>query len=78
MYKDKDLEWIREMYSKHNILVVKLSGKWFAKMLHKLRRPQKHDAVNDAMHVLLDTYIRMYVDGQPFAEKRKKRRKSVA
>lgn len=61
---DKDLGWIREMHAKHNIMVVKLTGKWLARLLDKLKNPQKHDAVNRNMHTLLDTYSRLYIDGQ--------------
>lgn len=61
---DKDLGWIREMYSKHNILVIKITAKWLARLLDKLKNPQKHDAVNRNMHTLLDTYARLYIEGQ--------------
>jgi hypothetical protein len=75
VYADKDLQWIREMYSTDKkILVVKLCGRWFAKMLDRLRNPQKHDAVNDAIHNILDTYTRLYIEGQSLPKKRRKKR----
>lgn len=64
LYANKDVEWVRELYDKHHVLVIKLTGKFFCSLLGKLRNPQKHDAVNDAVHRLLDTYTRLYTVGQ--------------
>ena len=74
VYADKDLGWIREMYEKHDKLVIKLCGKWFARMLDRLRNPQKHDAVNVALHKLLDTYSRLYIEGQTASKNKSKNR----
>ncbi|HET7307228.1 MAG TPA: ATP-binding protein [Gammaproteobacteria bacterium] len=77
LYAQRDVEWVREMYSNHQVLIVKLTGKFFCKLLHKLRDPQKHDAVNDSLHRLLDTYTRLYLAGQTMSDvqKRKGKRK---
>ena len=59
-----DLDRVRDIYHQQDKLIVKLTGKFFCRLLRKLRNPQKHDAVNDAIHKILDTYTRMYVLGQ--------------
>ncbi|MEX0899851.1 MAG: ATP-binding protein [Gammaproteobacteria bacterium] len=64
LYAKKDVEWVRDLYAQHRILVVKLTGQYLSKLLDKLRNPQKHDAVNDAIHKVLDTYTRLYIAGQ--------------
>ena len=64
LYANRDVEWVREMYVSHKVLIIKLTGKYLCKLLHKLRNPQKHDAVNDALHKLLDVYVRLYLAGQ--------------
>jgi hypothetical protein len=61
--KDKELDWMREMYNRHGVLVVKLSGKYLCGLLSKLRNPQKHDAPDKSLNNLLDTYTRMYISG---------------
>ena len=64
LHKNKDVEWVRELYSSQKVLIVKLTGKYLASLLHKLRDPKKHDPVNDALHMLLDVYTRRYLVGQ--------------
>lgn len=68
LYANRDVEWVRHLYATHKVLVIKLTGKFLARLLHKLRNPQKHDAVNDAIHRLLDTYTRLYLDGQTMSQ----------
>ena len=74
LYSGKDVEWVREVYLAKEILVIKLTGKYLARLLGRLRNPAKHDAVNDAIHKLLDTYSRLYLAGQqkplPYKQKR--------
>ena len=78
LLKGKDVDWVRQMYSNHNVLIIKLTGKHLSKLLDKLRNPQKHDAVNNALHKLLDTYTRLYIEGQtsPSKGESKKRKRS--
>ncbi|MGH8521658.1 MAG: hypothetical protein ACREVK_03725 [Gammaproteobacteria bacterium] len=64
LYANKDVEWVREMYTNHRVLIIKLTAKFFTNLLQKLRNPQKHDTVNNALHRLLDTYTRLYLGGQ--------------
>lgn len=79
LYANKDVEWVREIYGAHKVLIIKLTAKYICKLLHKLRYPQKHDDVNNAIHKLLDTYTRLYIAGQTAVaqkQKRKRKRKS--
>jgi hypothetical protein len=64
LYANKDVEWVREIYANHRVLIIKLTGKFLSNLLDKLRNPQKHDAINNAVHRLLDTYTRLYIAGQ--------------
>ncbi len=80
LYANRDVEWVRELYLNHRVLVIKLTAKYLSGLLLKLRNPQKHDAVNNAIHRLLDTYTRLYIAGQPMStsaqkEKGKRRRR---
>lgn len=78
LHKGKDLDWVRDIYHEQNKLVVKLTGKYFCSLLRKLKNPQKHDSVNDAIHKVLDTYTRLYIEGQTkksVKRKKKKRRR---
>jgi len=61
--KGKELEWMREMYNSHKVLIIKLTGKYLTHLLSKLRNPQKHDAPDKALNSLLDTYTRLYISG---------------
>ena len=72
LYADKDVEWVRELYQVHEVLVIKLTGKYLCKLLDKLRNPQKHDAVNNDIHRLLDTYTRLYISGQTKPKRKQK------
>ena len=71
------LDMVRELYTRHNKLVVKLTGKYFCRLLRKLRTPAKHDVVNDDLHKVLDTYVRLYIHGGGAGQgaRRKKRRR---
>lgn len=77
LYSGRDVEWVRELYLSKNIIVIKLTGRYLARLLGRLKNPQKHDAVNDALHKLLDRYVRLYLAGQkmPMPTKVKGRRK---
>lgn len=70
-----DLEMVRELYLRQNKLVVKLTGKFFCKLLRKLRTPGKHDVVNDALHRVLDTYVRLYIRGGSGGRRRRKQKR---
>lgn len=59
--KHKELAWAQEIYHTQRKLIVKLSFKFLEKHLSKARSPQKHDAVNQEINKLLDTYFRQYL-----------------
>ena len=62
--KGKEVDWVRDIYSRHGVLVIKMTAEFLKKQLRKLESPQKHDAVDDSIHSILDTYSRLYVVGQ--------------
>lgn len=67
-----ELDWVREIKTQENKLIVRLSYKFFQRLLGKLRNPEKHDAVDHALSGVLDTYERMYLSQQStMAPKRK-------
>ena len=76
LYKGRDVDWVRDLYAQHQALVIKLTANFFQSQLSKLRSPGKHEAVDDSIHRLLDTYSRLYVAGQPTARRPRRRSKS--
>ena len=75
LYSGRDVNWVRDLHAKHGVLIIKLTAKFLIKLLGKLRKPQKHDAVNDAINRLLDIYTRLYTDGQSKPKRIKKKRR---
>jgi hypothetical protein len=73
--KGQDLEWFREVWTGHKVMIVKLSARFFMNLLSKLRSPQKHDAVDRQLNSLLDKYSRLYVSGQTPHEPRGARKR---
>lgn len=60
--RGKELDWAQELYfNQGKKIVIKLSAHYLTKHLSKLRSPQKHDAANNELNKLLDTYIRQYL-----------------
>ncbi|MBI3894333.1 MAG: ATP-binding protein [Acidobacteria bacterium] len=74
LYSKRDVEWVRSLHAEHKVLIVKLTGKYFSKLLYKLRNPQRHDEMNDALHKILNTYTRLYLAGQTKTEAREEKR----
>lgn len=66
--RGKELDWFKEIYNGHSKTIVKLTAKFLADVLAKLRNPQKHDAGDHALSGLLDTYQRLYL-GQKISRK---------
>lgn len=77
--KGGDLERVRDIYGQQGNLVVKLTGKYLCRLLGRLKNVSKHDVVNDAVHKILDDYMRFYIRGQDAAVKvpSSKRQESV-
>ena len=60
--KERDLQWIREIYKNNdNRLIIVLSYKWLTAFLEKVRNPQKHDAIDKALRKVLRSYERIYL-----------------
>ena len=76
LHKNRDVEWVRELYLTHKVLVIKLTGRFLSQQLDKLRNPQKHDAVDNSIHRLLDTYTRLYVAGETKKTAKSRRRRA--
>jgi len=68
-----ELDWVREIYTTEKKLIIRLSYKFFQRMLGKLRNPEKHDVVDGALSSLLDTYERRYLSLQTTAAPKKRR-----
>ena len=80
LHRGRDVDWVRDMHAQHEVLLIKLTAEFFVKQLRKLENPQKHDAVDNSVHSLLDTYSRLYVAGQgkPRRQGKGRRRKKGA
>lgn len=61
LHKGSELDWAREIYFRHKVVIVKLTASWLSSLLSKLRSPQKHDAPNTLLSGLLDRYSRLYL-----------------
>ncbi len=72
--KGRDVEWVRDMYSQHDVLPVKITAEFLKKQLRRLESPQKHDAVDNSIHSILDSYARLYVVGQSNSSSAKQKR----
>lgn len=72
--KDKELSWVRSIYQDHRKVIIKLSAKFLADIMSKLRNPQKHDSGDIALGSLLDTYERLYFGQQSARAKQKNSR----
>lgn len=57
----KDLDWVKEMYFLHQVVIVKFPAKYLCKLLQKLRSVEKHDAIDRQLNSLLDSYERNYL-----------------
>jgi hypothetical protein len=61
LHVGSELDWVREIYHSEKKLIVRLTNKFFERMLSKLRSPEKHDAVDSALATILDRYERRYL-----------------
>jgi hypothetical protein len=79
LYSSRDVEWVRDLWSGHKVIVIKITGIWLRKHLHKLIDPKRHEDVDDSIHKLLDTYTRLYLSGEtsppPVGQKKLSRKK---
>ena len=63
LYSGPELEWTRELFNKHRILIIKLTGTFLYSLLSKLRSSHRQDPGETALNKLLDTYTRLYLSG---------------
>lgn len=70
--RDKELAWFKGIYNDHKKMIIKLTGKHLSQLLSKNRNPQKHDAADQSLSKLLDTYERLYL-GQSSGRSKKKK-----
>lgn len=68
-----ELDWVREIKTQENKLIIRLSYKFFHRLLGKLRNPEKHDAVDQALSGVLDTFERVYLSQQSTMAPKRKR-----
>ncbi|WP_310446159.1 P-loop ATPase, Sll1717 family [Thiobacillus sp.] len=61
LHTGKELDWVREIYTNHKKLIIRLNAKFFQRLLGKLRSPEKHDVVDKSLNTLLDKYERNYL-----------------
>jgi hypothetical protein len=60
LYSGPELEWTREMFNRHKVIIIKLTGYFLYSLLSKLRGNQP-DPGEPAINKLLDTYTRLYL-----------------
>lgn len=65
LHAGRELDWVREIYTGHKKLVIRLNAKFFQRLLSKLRSPEKHDVVDKSLNALLDKYERTYLGLTP-------------
>jgi len=63
MGKEGELSWVRDICQKSGAVVFRLTAKYLATMLGKLRNPQKHDAVEKSFGGFVNTYLTSYLKG---------------
>ena len=59
--KETELKWVKEIYSNHGIVIIKLSSKFIERQLSKSRSPQKHDDINKEINKLINQYHTMWL-----------------
>ena len=62
LHRKSDLDWVRKIWDRDRVAIIKLPAKILANLLGKLRNPQKHDAVERHINGILDMYSRSYLD----------------
>ena len=70
-----ELAWTRELYNKHNRLVVRLSERFLVSLLSKARNPQRPNEADSQLGKVIDNYVRRYIGGEGIDRQRKRRRR---
>lgn len=63
LYTGPELDWTRELYNKHRVIIIKLTGTYLSSLLSKLRSSQRSDPCEHSVNKMLDTYTRLYLSG---------------
>ena len=58
------LDGVRSIAKETGVIIVKITGKWLARQLSKLRAPQKHDQATKALSGIIKRYKEMYISKQ--------------
>lgn len=66
----KNLDWMKEMYNSHNVLILKMPTSFIIKLLQKIRSPNKHDVIDQQMNKLLNVYERLYISNKSTVRKK--------
>lgn len=61
LHAGKELDWTKEMFQSHNVIIMKFPAKYIAKLLQKLRSPERHDVIDEQMSKLLTLYETSYL-----------------
>ena len=72
---DRDVKWIRDLYSIEGKLIIKLTCGKLCKILEKLKLAQRKDTVDMQIGKLLDDYERLYIEGRTKNSETRRRRK---
>lgn len=70
LLSERELPWMKEMYTKHQRLIVKITGRFVTRILSKMRTPQRHDEADAQLNKLFDKYTRNYLGEPAGARKR--------
>lgn len=68
MHSGPELDFAREMYIRHGVVIVKITGHYLSSLLSKLRSARRQDPCDQAINKLLDTYTRLYFSGARIAK----------
>ncbi len=74
---NNEIEWIRLGYDQQKKLCVKLTSSFLEGILSRMVNPQKHSAADEVLRKLLNSYTRLYLQGQGVegsSQKKKKRK----
>jgi hypothetical protein len=58
---NRELQWAKELYNNEGKIAIKLSAKFFAKHLSKMRNPEKRGMASKELNKILDDYERKYL-----------------
>jgi hypothetical protein len=69
LYSGPELDFTREMFNSHRVIIIKLTAQFLASLLSKLRSIHRPDPCEHSLNKLLDTYTRQYLSGAKLSNK---------